>query len=235
MFRAPMGLWLCASGDLDNAKSALLFLRQRERAMGEKDPRVDAYIKAAAPFARPILAHLRKVVHAGCPEVEESIKWRMPYFNYKGIFIGIAAFKQHCAFGFWREAELALEGVGVNTANMGHFGRITSLDDLPDEKTLIGYVRKAKEIKDSGLAKPSASRKRRDAADLEVPPDLAVALKKNANARKAWEQFSYSHRKEYIEWITGAKREETRKKRLATALDQIAEGKSQNWRYAERK
>ena len=230
-----MHLWLCASADLDNAGSALLFIGRTERAMGKKDPRIDAYIKAAAPFARPILTHLRKVVHVGCPEVEETIKWRMPHLNYKGMFIGMAAFKQHCAFGFWREAELALEGAGTDSENMGHFGRIASLDDLPDEKTLIGYVRKAKEIKDSGVTKPSAPKKRRDPADLEVPPDLSAALKKNAKTRKAWEKFSYSHRKEYIEWITGAKREETRTKRLATALNQIAEGKSQNWRYAERK
>src|SRR3982751_3756571 len=119
--------------------------------MGKKDPRVDAYINAAAPFTQPILKHIRKVVHAGCPEVEETIKWRMPHFDYKGMFIGMAGFKQHCALGFWREAERALGRTDTDAENMGHFGRITSVADLPDEKTLIGYVRKAKEIKDSGV------------------------------------------------------------------------------------
>ena len=124
--------------------------------MGKKDPRVDAYISKAAPFAQPILKHLRKVVHAGCPQVEETIKWSMPHFDYKGIMCGMAAHKQHCSFGFWQEAELALEKERRNSDGMGHFGRITSLKDLPDEQTLIGYVRKAVALKDSGVKKPTA-------------------------------------------------------------------------------
>jgi uncharacterized protein YdeI (YjbR/CyaY-like superfamily) len=202
--------------------------------MGRKDPRVDAYIALAAPFAQPILKHLRKVVHAGCPDVEETIKWRMPHFDYKGMFIGMAAFKQHCSFGFWREAELALGGTGTDSENMGQFGRITSLGDLPDEKTLIGYVRKAVEIKDAGVKKPTERKPRGKLSPLKVPDDLAAALQKNKKARQTFDKFSYSHRKEYVEWINGAKREETRQRRLATALAQLAEGKTQNWRY-ERK
>lgn len=199
--------------------------------MGSKDPRIDAYIATAAPFARPILKHLRKVVHAGCPAVLETIKWSMPHFDYKGMFVGMAAFKQHCSFGFWREAELALGGKGTDADGMGHFGRITSLDDLPAEKTLIGYVRKAAEIKDKGVKKPATPKLKTKRTALTVPDYLANALKRNASARKTWDRFSPSHRKEYIDWLTGAKREETREKRLETTLAQLAEGKPLNWKY----
>lgn len=199
--------------------------------MARKDPRIDAYIAAAEPFARPILKHLRKIIHAGCPEVEETIKWGMPHFDYKGMMCGMAAFKRHCSFGFWRDAVVALDGKGEDADGMGQFGRITSIEDLPDEKTLLGYVRKAVEIKDAGVKPRARTKTRAKAVPLAVPVDLAAALKRNARARKSWENFSYSNRKEYIEWLTGAKREETREKRLETALEWIGEGKSRNWQY----
>src|ERR1051326_3458971 len=74
----------------------------RSRAMGKKDPRVDAYIEKSADFARPILNRLRKLVHAGCLQVVEEIKWRCPHFMHHGMLCGIAAFKEHCTFGFWK-------------------------------------------------------------------------------------------------------------------------------------
>ncbi len=202
--------------------------------MARHDPRIDAYIAKAAPFARPILQHLRKVVHAGCPAVEETMKWSMPHFDYKGMFIGMAAHKAHCSFGFWREAALALGGSGEDADGMGQFGRITSLADLPDEKTLIGYVRKAAELKDAGAKLPAAAKPTAKSAPLEVPDDLAARIKRNAKARKTWESFSPSHRKEYIEWLTGAKRAETREKRLKTTLEQLSGGKSLHWKYERR-
>ena len=203
--------------------------------MGKKDPRVDAYIAKAAPFAQPILKHLRKIVHAGCPEVEETMKWSMPHFDYKGMMCGMAAHKQHCSFGFWREAELALEKSRSDSVGMGHFGRITSLEDLPDDETLIGYVRKAVALKDAGVKKPKrAEPKKKERAELEIPDYFADALRNNKKAQQTFENFSYSHRKEYIEWVTEAKRDETREKRLATAIEWLAEGKSRNWKYEAR-
>ena len=202
--------------------------------MGKKDPRVDAYIAKAAPFAQPILKHLRKIVHAGCRDVEETLKWSMPHFDYKGILCGMAAHKQHCSFGFWRGAELALGKTRADSDGMGHFGRITSLADLPDEGTLIGYVRKAVELKDAGVKQPKAPARKRDAAALEVPDYFSAALRTNKKAQQAFDAFSYSHRREYLEWVTEAKREETRDSRLATAIEWLAEGKSRNWKY-ERK
>src|SRR5215218_2360106 len=100
--------------------------------MGSRDPRVDAYIVKAAPFARPILMRIRK----GCPSVEETMKWSFPHFDYKGMLCGMAAFKQHCTFGFWK-ASLLEGSIGSRAKDaMGQFGRITSVDDLPAEKEL---------------------------------------------------------------------------------------------------
>jgi uncharacterized protein YdeI (YjbR/CyaY-like superfamily) len=193
--------------------------------MAKKDPRVDAYIKKAQPFARPILKHLRGLVRRGCPDVEETIKWNMPFFDRKGIVCFMAAFKEHCAFGFWKGK--LLFGKDAEGA-MGHFGRITSLRDLPSDSEIIGYVKKAAELNERGVQKKRTPRRARK---LQVPPDLKSALSKNAKARKTFENFSYSHKKEYAQWITDAKRDETRQRRLQTAIKWLAQGKPQNWKY----
>ncbi|HEV3410367.1 MAG TPA: YdeI/OmpD-associated family protein [Chthoniobacterales bacterium] len=199
--------------------------------MASKDPRIDAYIEKAAPFARPILKHLRKVVHAGCPEVQETMKWSMPHFDYKGIMCGMAAHKQHCSFGFWQASALALDGRGEDAEGMGQFGRITSIEDLPDEKTLIGYVQKAVALKDAGVKPPKEPKPKTKPASVAIPDYLTNALKRNAKANKTWESFSPSHRKEYVDWLTGAKRDETRAARLEQTLAQLAEGKPLHWKY----
>jgi uncharacterized protein YdeI (YjbR/CyaY-like superfamily) len=194
--------------------------------MADKDPRVDAYIKRAAPFARPILKRLRKIVHTGCPDVEETIKWNFPFFERKGIICFVSAFKEHCAFGFWKGS---LIFGAKHKGAMGHFGRIASINDLPDSKTLAGYVRKAAKLNETGVKK---SRPRSRAKQkVSVPADLKAALQKNSKAKKTFENFSYSHKKEYVQWITDAKREETRKRRLQTAIQWLAQGKPQNWKY----
>ncbi|MDB6147427.1 MAG: hypothetical protein JWO45_1091 [Spartobacteria bacterium] len=197
--------------------------------MGKKDPRVDAYIKESAAFAKPILKHLRKIVHVACPEVEETIKWQFPHFDYKGPMCGMAAFKAHCAFGFWK-GELILGTKKDQESGMGQFGRISSLSDLPDEQTMIGYVRKAFELNEKGIKGPGRSQpKKRE--PLPIPEYLTKALKNNAKARTAFENFTASHQREYIEWLTEAKREETREQRLKTAIEWMAQGKARNWKY----
>jgi uncharacterized protein YdeI (YjbR/CyaY-like superfamily) len=198
---------------------------RKQLAMGKKDPRVDAYIRKAQPFARPILNHLRRIAHGACPDVKETIKWQMPFFDYKGPLCFMAAFQQHCAFGFWRGKLLFGH---ENKGAMRHFGRITSIDDLPKEKKLIGYVRKAAELNETGV---TGSRTLRGKQKLNVPVDLRTALQKNARARKTFNDFSYSHKKEYVDWITGAKRDETRQRRLKTAIQWLGQGKPQNWKY----
>lgn len=198
--------------------------------MGSKDPRIDAYITKSADFAKPILKQLRKIVHAACPEVEERVRWQHPNFDYKGVMCGMAAFKQHCVFGFWKEALILDRDKVAEKTAMGSFGCITSLAGLPGEKTLIGYVKKAAALNEAGIKAPGRVKpKKRE--PLEIPDYFTAALKKNAKARQTFEKFAPSKRREYLEWVTEAKREETRNERLATAIKWLAEGKPRHWKY----
>jgi uncharacterized protein YdeI (YjbR/CyaY-like superfamily) len=200
--------------------------------MGKKDPRIDAYIDKAQPFAKPILKHLRRIVHAGCPQVEETIKWNMPHFVYGGgILCMMAAFKAHCVLHFWK-GEIIFGKRGKESEAMGEFGRIASLDDLPNEKTLTAYVQKAAAAKEKGIAETSEKKPKRKS--LPVPRYLADALKKNVKARKTFENFSPTNQRDYIEWLTEAKRDETRRGRLKTAIEWMTEGKPRNWKYLRR-
>ena len=201
--------------------------------MSSRDSRVDRYIEKSAEFAKPILNHIREVVHSACPDVEETIKWGFPHFMYKGILCSMASFKQHCAFGFWK-GSLVFDSVpGVRKKRedtaMGQLGRITAIADLPERKLLARCIVEAVRLNETGTkvpAKPKPVKK-----ELVVPDDLMASLKKNKKAMATFEKFTYSHRKEYIEWITEAKTEATRTKRLKTAIEWLTEGKSRNWKY----
>ncbi|NJD23222.1 MAG: hypothetical protein FIA82_11230 [Melioribacter sp.] len=204
--------------------------------MGKKDLRVDAYIAKSQDFAKPILKHLRELVHKACPDVEETIKWSFASFDYKGPFCSMAAFKQHCVFGFWKAA-LMKDPVLMSNAKsetaMGHLGRITSLKDLPSDKTLISYLKEAAKLNADGVKLP----KKKISSEkkvIVVPNYFSKELKKNQKANETFNNFSYSHKKEYVEWITEAKTEETRNKRIATTLEWLAEGKARNWKYEKR-
>jgi uncharacterized protein YdeI (YjbR/CyaY-like superfamily) len=198
--------------------------------MATKDPRIDAYIAKSAAFAKPILKHLRKVVHAGCAEVQETLKWSMPHFDYKGIMCGMGAFKEHCAFGFWKADLILGPGQSKEKSGMGSFGCIRSAADLPNETTLVGYVRKAAALNEAGIKAPGRTQPKKR-APLAAPDYFTGALKKNEKARKTFEDFSPSRRREYIEWVTEAKREETRKQRLDKSIKWLSEGKARNWKY----
>ena len=194
-----------------------------------RDPRIDAYIERQAEFARPILAQLRAAVHAACPECEEAVKWGMPAFLYKGsILCQMAAFKAHATFGFPRGAEVT-GGTGKERGAMGSFGRLASLGDLPDEETLASLIRKATALEDAGAKRTPPPKHPKP--PLELPPDLGKALAANASARAHWEAFPPGSRREYAEWIVGAKRPETRARRVAQAAEWIAGGKRRNWKY----
>jgi uncharacterized protein YdeI (YjbR/CyaY-like superfamily) len=169
-------------------------------------------------------------VHAGCPDVEEKVRWQHPNFDYKGVMCGMAAFKQHCVFGFWKESLIVDSGKTAEKTAMGSFGCIKSLADLPSEKTLIQYVKKAAALNDAGI-KASGRAKPKKREPLEIPDYFTAALKKNAKARKTFENFPPSQRREYLEWVTEAKREVTRNERLATSIKWLAEGKPRNWKY----
>ena len=198
--------------------------------MKRTDPRLDAYIANAAPFAQPILQQLRKVVHAACPEVEETMKWSFPHFDYKGILCGMASFKEHCSLGFWKASLIFGGDQQAEREGMGNFGRITALSDLPSEKVLIGYVRKAAQLNEAGVKIPRSPRPAKQ-KPLAVPQYFTDALRNNKKAQKTFEKFTPSARREYIVWVTEAKREATRESRLATAIEWMAEGKVLNWRY----
>ena len=195
------------------------------------DP-IDAYIAKAAAFAQPILQHLRNLVHKACPHATEAMKWSFPHFmTHGGNLCSMAAFKKHCSFGFWK-GSLLEDKQGIitleNKEAMGSLGKITSLRDLPPDKVLIAYLKEADKLNKEGIKvkKEPAAKK-----ELVVPPELAAALKKNKTAQKVWNGWSYSHKKEYSEWISEARTDATREKRLAQAVEQIAEGKDRNWKY----
>jgi uncharacterized protein YdeI (YjbR/CyaY-like superfamily) len=200
--------------------------------MPSRDPRIDAYIAKSGEFAQPILTHLRDVVHAACPDVEETLKWSTPSYVYGGgILCSTAAFKQHCALNFWKGA-LVVGVVSSEDGSAGQFGRITKISDLPSKKVLIGYVKEAMRLNDEGVTSPSPMTPKGKKPDLVVPDDLAAALAKSKTTRAAFDAFSPSQRREYVEWITEAKSDATRTKRMAQALEWIAEGKSRHWKYA---
>jgi uncharacterized protein YdeI (YjbR/CyaY-like superfamily) len=202
------------------------------------NPKVDAYLAKVQPFAQPILEHLRELVHKACPEVEETIKWSRPFFEYRGAILGnMSAFKEHCSFGFWGEEIAAvLRGAqALRPGAMGSLGRITSLKDLPSDKLMLGWIRQAAAFVDSGqYTSPIAARNKvvkSPKAAPEMPAEWASALLKNKKAAAVFAAFSPSCKREYIDWIADAKRVETRDKRIATALEWIAEGKQRNWKY----
>ena len=197
--------------------------------MPAKNLRIDAYIAKSAEFAQPVLKHLRQVIHAACPGVEETIKWGMPSFTYHGILCGMAAFKQHCTFGFWKGELVVGRASAADERAMGQFGRITSVAGLPSRKALTAYIRKAAKLNEEGIKPLRAKPKPRP--EVAMPDDLGSALKRNRKAATAFAAFSPSQRREYIDWIVEAKREETRVKRLVQAIEWIAEGKARNWKY----
>lgn len=205
--------------------------------MGKKDKRVDAYIQKAEPFAKPILSHLRELAHQGCPELEETIKWGMPSFEYKGPFFGIASFKKHCAFGFWKASllkdpknYLRLRANQGGEA-MGNFGRVEELKDLPPDKVLLDFFNQAKKLNDAGVKVPRVTKAK---PTLKTPAYFLDAIKANKKAFTTFENFSPSNKRDYVEWVTEAKTEATREKRIAQAIEWMAEGKPRNWKYMKR-
>jgi len=201
-----------------------------------KDKRVDAYIAKSADFAKPILIHLRALVHKACPEVEETIKWGFPNFDYKGVMCSMAGFKQHCAFGFWKASHMD-DPKGILKPNdkgsMGNFDRITSLKDLPSDKILLGFVKQAVELNEKGVKRivkvtPAGSK------TIATPAYFQKELNKNKLANETFKNFSYTNRKDYIEWFEEAKTPETKNKRIAQAIEWIMDGKGRNWKYQKK-
>jgi len=203
--------------------------------MGTKIKEVDNYITKAKPFAQPILKHIREAVHSSSTEITEVIKWGFPHFEYKGNICHMASFKEHCTFGFSKAALMNDEDKIINPVGktaMGSLGKITSINDLPTKKILTKYIKHAIELNQKGVTLPKKAPIQ--TKELIVPEDLSNALAKNKKAKLVFNQFAPSHKKEYILWINEAKREETRIKRVETAIEWISEGKGRNWKYEKK-
>ncbi|MBO9595072.1 MAG: YdeI/OmpD-associated family protein [Niabella sp.] len=202
--------------------------------MAIQDPRHEIYISRAQPFAQPVLEHIRKLVHKACPDVEETMKWSFPHFDYHGkILCSMAAFKQHAVLNFWLsntisilKPYLVVEG---EAKAMGQLGKLTSVKDLPPDKVLLQAIKEAMILIDAGASLKKAPPKK--AVELPVPDALKKALAKNKTAKAVFEKFPPSHRGEYIQWITDAKTDVTRDKRIATTIEWLAEGRNRNWKY----
>ena len=199
--------------------------------MPTTDPFVDAYIEKSKDFAKPILNHIRALVHAACPDVVETKKWSFPHFDYKGeMMCSMAAFKEHCAFNFWKQALLDAAAFPAEKTAMGSFGRITSIKDLPNDKTFKKLIVDAMKLNDDGIKlvkpKPTAGKK-----EVVVPEILIAALATNEMAAETFNNFPPSCKKEYVEWINEAKTDATRDKRLGTTIEWLSEGKRRNWKY----
>jgi uncharacterized protein YdeI (YjbR/CyaY-like superfamily) len=191
------------------------------------DKRVDAYIAGQPDFARPILVHLRSVIHEACPDCDETMKWSRPSFLYKGkILAGFSGFKAHAAFGYWNDSMLNEDE--KNRSAMGQFGRLTTLDDLPDRANLVALTRKSMALIDDGVKPPRASARK---PPFTIPQDMRAAIDAVPAAKSCFDGFAPSCQREYVEWVTEAKRDETRSKRLSQTVEWLAEGKKRNWKY----
>ena len=200
--------------------------------MSQYDPRVDAYIEKSADFAKLILNHIRQLVHQVSPLITENIKWGMPFFEYKGALCQIAAFKQHAAFGFWKQTLLddPYKVLRIGDGAAGSFGPITKLSDLPADEILKELVEQAMRLNESGT---KVAKKAPEKKELVVPDYFTEILSANPIAQATFNNFSHSHKREYIDWITEAKTEATRQKRIETSLQWLTEGKNRMWKYSK--
>jgi uncharacterized protein YdeI (YjbR/CyaY-like superfamily) len=196
--------------------------------MGKRDPRVDAYVAKQKDFAKPVLMQIREIVHEASPEIQETIKWGAPAFEYKGLMCSMAGFKEYCALGFWKGTLI----IGRNNKSLdaaGSFGRLKSVKDLPPKKELIGYVKKAMALNEAGTKAPMKHKERKK--PIPMPKEMKAALARNKKAQSTYEGFSPSHKREYLQWITEAKQPATRQRRLSQALEWMEEGKPRMWKY----
>ncbi len=205
--------------------------------MAKKDKRIDEYIEKAQPFAKSILKHLRKLVHQGCPEITETVKWGMPSFDYKGPFCSMASFKQHAVFGFWKyklikDPKNHLGDIKADGgASMGNMGRITSLKNLPSATVILSFIKQAIKLNDEDVKIEKVVKNPATEKNTTAPVDLMTAIKKNKKALAVWTDWTPGKKKEYVQWITEAKSDETRTSRIKTAVEWISERKIRNWKY----
>ncbi len=200
--------------------------------MPQYDPRIDAYIAKSADFAKPVLEHFRKLMHEVSPLVTENIKWGMPFFEYKGPIGNMAAFKAHCAIGFWKARLIndPQQAIKFGDGTAGSFGQLTSVNDLPDDGILKDFIHQAMVLNETGT---KVEKKASEKKELVVPDYFIEILEANPIAKATFDNFSNSHKREYVEWITEAKTDATRQKRIETSLQWLTEGKNRMWKYTK--
>lgn len=203
--------------------------------MPKTEPKIDAYIEKAQPFAKPILEYIRETVHEYCPDAEEAMKWSFPNFLYKNrILCSMSAFKAHCAFGFWLESEMkTMKEITKDREknSMFNLGKITKIDDLPSKAQLKACIKEAMELTDMGVTLKKSTPSK---TENEIPETFQNSLNANEKAKVIFQKSSPSFRKEYNMWIADAKTEATRNKRIQQAIEWILEGKSRNWKYEKK-
>lgn len=200
--------------------------------MKNTDHRVDEYIKNSAPFAIPILTHIRKLMHSGCPELTETIKWGMPHFEFHGVIGSMAAFKEHAVFGFWKQDLIpGMKKYIKEKEAMGSWGRITTIEGIPPDEEIIEFVRVAAKLNNEGIKSPKRELK---PVVVDMPADFMESIRKNTKALETYENFSPSNKRDYAVWIQEAKTEETRTSRMATAVEWMSEGKPRMWKYMKK-
>jgi len=209
------------------------------KEQGRLNPQFDEYQEGASDFAKPIMAHLRKLVHKQCPEVVEAIKWGNPHFDYKGEVLCIfAAYKNHCSFGFWKESLMSDARLKANPdlkAAKRFMGKLTSLSDLPSDSELIAFIQEAMALNDRGVNRaPRRDAKLAKAAEIAIPDAFAEQLSRHVQANQVFQSKSPSFRKEYVVWIADAKTDQTRQKRIDESLEWIAQGKGRFWKYEKK-
>lgn len=200
--------------------------------MKHTDPRVEEYINNAQPFARPILKHIRELMHRGCPELQETIKWGMPHFEYHGVIASMAAFKEHAVFGFWKEDLIpGMKQYIKEKEAMGSWGRITLVDGIPPDEEIIEFVRVAAKLNEQGVKSPKREQK---PVVVNMPDDFMDLISKNKKALETYESFSPSNKRDYADWINDAKSDSTRESRMETAIEWMSEGKPRMWKYMKK-
>lgn len=200
--------------------------------MKNTDPRVDEYIQKAQPFAQPILKHVRELMHKGCPDLTETIKWGMPHFEYHGVIASMAAFKEHAVFGFWKEDLIpGMKKYIKEKEAMGSWGRISSLKGIPPDSDVIAFVKAAAKLNEEGIKSPRRTQK---PVVVNMPEDFMLAIKANKKALETYEHFSPSNKRDYADWINNAKSDETRVERMKTAVSWMEEGKPRMWKYMKK-
>ncbi|MCB0792148.1 MAG: DUF1801 domain-containing protein [Flavobacteriales bacterium] len=194
--------------------------------------RINSHIAEQDEWKRRLMVRLRQLIHQVDPGIEETWRWNGPHFDRNGIMLGMSAHKTCVSIWFHKGALLKdprrlFEPLEKDEAKGMRVYKLKESDAI-DEKAFTELVKQAVKLNEDGVKLSEAKPARKT---LVVPPELESVLKKDQHAMTNWEGFSYSKKKDYIEWVTDAKREETRKRRIAQAFQLIRDGLALNERY----